>query len=1100
MKTRIQFLLAGLVLAFGITGGRATTITWTNTTSGNWTNAANWSPNQVPGAGDQVIINSGAITAPANATFASMDWNGGQISGALTVATNGELNISGSAEKDLYCPLTNSGTVTWIGTGHLRVFYYPGDNFYGAIYNLAGGLFDIQSDTLLDYYQQTEVFNNAGTVRKSAGSGTTTINPQFNNTGTLAALSGTIALNGGGNLGGQYATTNGTAINLTGGSFLQAGTPVFSGVGQSQITAGALTLTSDLIPGLAMNGGTLYVSAAFQGGSITNLTLAGMSLAGTNVVTGTLNWTAAQMQGALTVASNGVLNISGSAEKDLYCPLTNSGTVTWTGAGELRVLYYPGGNYYGVIYNLAGGLFNIQNDETLGNYTGTEVFSNAGTVRKSAGSGTTTINPQFNDGGSVDVESGTLAFVSSGIIDGQFYAAAGATNAFSGSFTTGNPLLLSGPGAFQFNGGTLTLTNDVIPDLQMLGGTLLLGPAFQGGSITNLTLTGMSLAGTNVVTGTLNWTAAQMQGSLTVASNGVLNISGSAEKDLVCPLTNLGTVTWTGAGELRVLYYPGGNYYGAIYNLAGALFHIQNDQTLGNYTGTEVFSNAGTVRKSAGTGTTTISPQFNNTGTVAAWSGTIAFSGGGNLGAQYTTTSGTGINLTGGSFLQANTPVFGGGGQSQMTAGTLTLTSDLIPGLAMNGGTLYVSPTFQGGSITNLTLTGITLAGTNVVTGTLNWTTGPMQGSLTVMSNGVLNISGSAEKDLYWPLTNAGTVTWTGTGHLRVLYYPTINYYGVIYNLAGGLFDIQSDTLLDYYEHAEMFSNAGTVRKSAGSGTTTINPQFNNTGTVAALSGMIAFNGGFSTTGGELLFGMNGQASYGNISIAGNVVLGGTVGVEWLDGFVPASGNAFTVLSYGSYSGVFTNTDFPTAAIWQTNYTPTSLILTVGGLNKLAFTLGPVGGRPVGAVLAPVMVQVESSGGTPLATSGVPITLSLNTGSGTLSGTLTQDTDPTGKATFSDLSINQIGTKTLQASSPVLTTATSAAFTIVALIEVQWTNGGVMLQLNGTNSFGPIIIYASTNLMSWTPIYTNPPTTNAIQFSDASSTNLPARFYRVVEQ
>jgi hypothetical protein len=82
----------------------------------------------------------------------------------------------------------------------------------------------------------------------------------------------------------------------------------------------------------------------------------------------------------------------------------------------------------------------------------------------------------------------------------------------------------------------------------------------------------------------------------------------------------------------------------------------------------------------------------------------------------------------------------------------------------------------------------------------------------------------------------------------------------------------------------------------------------------------------------------------------------------------------------------------------------------------------------------------------------------------------------------------------------VLTPATSASFRIVPLIEVQWTSSGFMLQLNGTNSFGPTIIYASTNLMSWTPIYTNPPTTNVIQFFDTSSTNFPIRFYRAVEQ
>ena len=158
---------------------------------------------------------------------------------------------------------------------------------------------------------------------------------------------------------------------------------------------------------------------------------------------------------------------------------------------------------------------------------------------------------------------------------------------------------------FQFTGGTLTLLNDAIPNLQMLGGTLVLGPAFQGGSITNLTLTGMTLTGTNTVAGNgvMNWSGGAVAGSLTVASNAVLNIGGSGTKQLQGPLTNAGTVVWTGSGGLQVFYAPS-SYYGAIYNLAGALFDMQSDATLFYYSGNEFFNNAGTLRKSAGAGTT----------------------------------------------------------------------------------------------------------------------------------------------------------------------------------------------------------------------------------------------------------------------------------------------------------------------------------------------------------------------------------------------------------------------------------------------------------------------------------------------------------------
>ena len=76
-------------------------------------------------------------------------------------------------------------------------------------------------------------------------------------------------------------------------------------------------------------------------------------------------------------------------------------------------------------------------------------------------------------------------------------------------------------------------------------------------------------------------------------------------------------------------------------------------------------------------------------------------------------------------------------------------------------------------------------------------------------------------------------------------------------------------------------------------------------------------------------------------------------------------------------------------------------------------------------------VQLVDSGGNPVATSGVSVTLALgnNSGSGTLSGTLTEPTNASGVATFSDLSIDEPGLGyTLTASSTGLTGATSNPF------------------------------------------------------------------------
>jgi hypothetical protein len=58
---------------------------------------------------------------------------------------------------------------------------------------------------------------------------------------------------------------------------------------------------------------------------------------------------------------------------------------------------------------------------------------------------------------------------------------------------------------------------------------------------------------------------------------------------------------------------------------------------------------------------------------------------------------------------------------------------------------------------------------------------------------------------------------------------------------------------------------------------------------------------------------------------------------------------------------------------------------------------------------------------------------------------------------------------------------------------------GFQMQIDGVLTTNPVIIFASTDLVSWLPIYTNPATTGSIQFLDFDATNIPARFYRSQE-
>ena len=239
----------------------ASVITWTNPASGGWNTAANWNPNQVPGASDSAVItsngvvvtlngattvagitlggnfncgaggpqlvmnnqtltltgpfvinacgqftlDSGSLTGNTNAFITgAFNWTGGFLAGNLTLTAGGTLTLAGAGNLDLPgCTLTNNGTVTW-SSGTLR----GGGT---AIYNY--GLWNATGDQTWNNAYGGTTFNNLGTFRKSGGA-----NPSyslltggviFNQAGgVLDVQTGSLVLQGGGNFTGGYTTTN----------------------------------------------------------------------------------------------------------------------------------------------------------------------------------------------------------------------------------------------------------------------------------------------------------------------------------------------------------------------------------------------------------------------------------------------------------------------------------------------------------------------------------------------------------------------------------------------------------------------------------------------------------------------------------------------------------------------------------------------------------------------------------------------------------------------------------------------------------------------------------------------------------------------------
>src|SRR5208283_5375417 len=90
-------------------------------------------------------------------------------------------------------------------------------------------------------------------------------------------------------------------------------------------------------------------------------------------------------------------------------------------------------------------------------------------------------------------------------------------------------------------------------------------------------------------------------------------------------------------------------------------------------------------------------------------------------------------------------------------------------------------------------------------------------------------------------INQAGTTTLTGTGTIYLDWSSAFN------NLAGSTFDAQADGMIVADNGSPALNNAGTFKKSAGAGTTTVAIALNNSGIVQVQSGSLSLYGGTQT-------------------------------------------------------------------------------------------------------------------------------------------------------------------------------------------------------------------------------------------------------------
>jgi hypothetical protein len=171
----------------------------------------------VPTAGDSVTVTSGTVAVNADITVQDFELDGGTLSGSGTLTMTKELNwtaggMRGSGrtvigpEARLYLAnggavgmsqwvLENAGQVLWTGSGNLEC------NDGAVLTNRVGALWEARNDQSFVHVccGDGHRFDNAGTFRKTASTGTSSFSGAFafNNYGTLSIWQGTLSFGSG---------------------------------------------------------------------------------------------------------------------------------------------------------------------------------------------------------------------------------------------------------------------------------------------------------------------------------------------------------------------------------------------------------------------------------------------------------------------------------------------------------------------------------------------------------------------------------------------------------------------------------------------------------------------------------------------------------------------------------------------------------------------------------------------------------------------------------------------------------------------------------------------------------------------------------------
>jgi len=650
------------------------------------------------------IVNSGTGTRTLTLTGTNTGTNNFDLVLADQSTNKTSLTKSGTGQWILNDAETYTGTTTVSG-GTLQL----NNTLASLTYTISGGTLDVSANSQLASAAAVTV--SGGTLAMSTFNNTlsslTLSSGSITGTGTLTS-SAAIALQGGSDsaiLAGTNGVSKSTAGTVTlsgantysGGTTISAGTLLLSSSGTLGSTSNALTLsggTLDLggqsgisVATFTLSGGTLTdgaltgTSYAFQSGTETSNAILGGTVALTKTTTGLLTLAGANTYSGGTNINAATINFSA---------LNNFGTGALTfGGGTLQYAIGDTADISSLAVTIGTGGGTIDTDGNNVSFADSIGGGGSGSLTK-AGAGSLTLNAAGTYTGGTIVSGGTLLLGNAGALG-------------------------SSSGALTINGGTL--------DLGGLSGISVGTLTLAGGTLANGTITGTSYAfqsGTESANAVLAGTSA-----LTKTTAGLLTLAGantySGGTNINAGTINFSTLSNFGTGGLN---FGGGTLQfatGTTLDLSALTLSFASGSGIFDTNGNNViFANsvgnggAGGLTK-LGNGTLTLAAVNTYMGTTTVNAGTLLLGSSGTLG------NGTSaVTISGG--------VLDLGGQTDATAGTLTLTS----GTLANGTITASSYAFQsgleaanavlagGGALTKTTTGLVTLAGTNTYSGGTN--------------------------------------------------------------------------------------------------------------------------------------------------------------------------------------------------------------------------------------------------------------------------------------------------------------------------------------------------------------------------------------------